>query len=99
MRIGKPQSTFAKRYYGGRRPKKQAKAEKRFPPDRRTERLKERMRDWIGGETDEVYRAKLAEAAATEQAMAEIRQRAAHVAAAEHVAAVESEHARRVPRP
>jgi hypothetical protein len=97
-RLGKPGSTYAKRWYGERRPKKQAKAERRFSPSRRTERFKERVRDWIGGETNEVYRAKLAEAAATEQAVAEIRQRAAHVAAAEHVAAVESEHASRVPR-
>jgi hypothetical protein len=76
VRIGKPGSTYAKRWYGSR---KIAKAEKRFPAQRRTERIKETLRDWIGGETNEVYRAKLAEAAATEEAAAEIRQRAERV--------------------
>lgn len=76
VRVGKPGSTYAKRWYGE---KKLAKAAKRFPPDRRTERIKERLRDLIGGETNEVYRAKLAEAAATEAAAAEIRQRAERV--------------------
>jgi hypothetical protein len=76
VRIGKPGSTWAKRWYGER---KLAKAERRFPPDRRTERIKERLRDLIGGETNEVYRAKLAEAAATEAAAGEIRQRAERV--------------------
>jgi hypothetical protein len=76
VRLGKPGSAYAKRWYG---PKKLTKAEKRFPPDRRTERIKERLRDLIGGETNEVYRAKLAEAAATEAAAAEIRQRAERV--------------------
>ncbi len=42
-RIGKPDSAWARRRYGERRPKKQAKAEARFPPDRRTERFKERL--------------------------------------------------------
>jgi hypothetical protein len=76
VRIGKPGSTYAKRWYG---PRKIAKAERRFPAQRRTERIKETLRDWIGGETNEVYRAKLAEAAATEEAAAEIRQRAERV--------------------
>ena len=58
-RIGKPDSAWAKRFYGERRPAKQAKAEERFPPDRRTERFKERIRDAVGGSTEEVYTAKL----------------------------------------
>jgi hypothetical protein len=58
-RIGKPDSAWAKRFYGERRPAKQAKAEARFPPDRRTERFKERIRDAVGGSTEEVYTAKL----------------------------------------
>jgi hypothetical protein len=76
VRLGKPGSTYAKRWYGER---KLAKAERRFTPQRRTERIKERLRDLIGGETNEVYRAKLAETAATEAAAAEIRQRAERV--------------------
>jgi len=46
-RIGKPRSPWARRYYGER---KLAKAERRFPPDRRTERLKDSFRDAVGGE-------------------------------------------------
>jgi hypothetical protein len=76
VRIGKPGSTYAKRWYSE---KKLTKAERRFQADRRTERIKERLRDLIGGETNEVYRAKLAEAAATEAAATEIRQRAERV--------------------
>jgi hypothetical protein len=48
-RIGKPHSAWARYRYGERRPKKQAKAEARFPPDRRTERFKEAFRDIVGG--------------------------------------------------
>src|SRR3954453_11495709 len=48
-RIGKPSSTWARRHYGPRRPKKQTKAEDRFQPDRRTERFKEAFRDIVGG--------------------------------------------------
>jgi hypothetical protein len=59
-RIGKPRSPWAKRFYGERRPAKQAKAERRFRPDRRTERFKERLRDAIGGTPGDVYQAKLA---------------------------------------
>jgi hypothetical protein len=59
-RIGKPHSPWAKRFYGARRPRKQAKAEDRFRPDRRTERFKERLRDAIGGAPTDVYEAKLA---------------------------------------
>ncbi|MBV9335772.1 MAG: hypothetical protein JO243_07740 [Solirubrobacterales bacterium] len=60
-RIGKPRSPWARRFYGERRPRKQAKAEQRFRPDRRTELLKERVRDAIGGVTGEEYEARLAQ--------------------------------------
>jgi len=58
-RIGKPRSPWARRFYGERRPHKQAKAEQRFRPDRRTELLKEHVRDAIGGVTGEEYEARL----------------------------------------
>ena len=48
-RIGKPDSPWARRRYGDRRPKKQAKAERRFHPGRRTDRYKEAFRDIVGG--------------------------------------------------
>lgn len=48
-RIGKPNSWWARRYYRERNPRKQAKSENRFAPDRRTERLKEKFRDLVGG--------------------------------------------------
>jgi hypothetical protein len=80
-RIGKPGSPWAKRVYGERDPGKQAKAEKRFRPDRRTEHLKERFRDAVGGETNEVFEAKLVDEAATRKAASEIRHRAERVAA------------------
>jgi hypothetical protein len=60
VRIGKPGSPWAKHFYGARRPGKQAKAEHRFRPDRRTERFKEHFRDAIGGAPGDVYQAKLA---------------------------------------
>ncbi len=59
-RLGKPESVFASRRYGSARPGKQAKAERRFHPGRRTERFKEAFRDAVGGSTDERYRVKLA---------------------------------------
>ena len=80
-RIGKPGSPWAKRFYGKRNPAKQAKAEERFRPERRTEHLKERFRDAVGGKTKEVFEAKLAEEAATREAASEIRHRADRVAA------------------
>jgi hypothetical protein len=48
-RIGKPGSPWGRRLYGERNPAKQAKAEARFQADRRTERVKERFRDLVGG--------------------------------------------------
>jgi hypothetical protein len=59
-RVGKPNSPWARRFYGERRPEKQAKAVERFRPDRRTERFKQRFRDIVGGATEEQYAAKLA---------------------------------------
>jgi len=80
LRLGKPDSTWARRRYGERRPKKQAKAVERFRPDRRTERLKEAFRDIVGGKPsaglqkvgDEV-------GAATREATDEVRKRAGEV--------------------
>jgi lysyl-tRNA synthetase class 2 len=76
-RIGKPESTWARRRYGVRRPKKQAKAEDRFRPDRRTERFKEAFRDIVGGKPSEGL-AKVGDEAiaATRETTAEVRQRA-----------------------
>jgi hypothetical protein len=50
-RLGKPDSAWARRRYGDRHPKKQARAEARFPPDRRTERFKNAFRDIVGGKS------------------------------------------------
>lgn len=61
VRIGKPGSPWARRFYGERKPGKQAKAERRFHPGRRTEVLKDRVRDAIGGVTGEDYTARLAQ--------------------------------------
>jgi hypothetical protein len=80
-RVGKPRSPWAKRFYGERDPGKQAKAERRFRPDRRTEQFKERFRDAVGGQTNEVFAAKLAKEAATRKAASEIRNRAERLAA------------------
>ena len=79
-RIGKPDSPWGRRFYGERRPAKQARAVERFRPDRRTERFKQRFRDIVGGETQQVYEAKLAEERAERAAAAEkMRDRAEHV--------------------
>ncbi len=58
-RLAKPGSFWARRYYGTRRPDKQAKAERRFRSDRRTERLKKSVRDAVGGTPTEEYEAKV----------------------------------------
>ena len=80
-RIGKPGSGWARRRYGERRPKKQAKAEARFPPDRHTERFKNAFRDIVGGKPSEGVAAAREEAvAATREAVDEVRQRADRVA-------------------
>ncbi len=48
-RLGKPNSRWAKKHYAEKNPSKQARAEIRFRPDRRTERFKEKFRDVVGG--------------------------------------------------
>jgi hypothetical protein len=63
-RIGKPGSPWGRRFYGDRTPAKQAKAEQRFRPDRRTEQVKKRFRDAVGGTPTEEYEAKIARQAA-----------------------------------
>jgi len=75
-RLGKPGSWWAQRRYGERDPEKQARAEERFPPDRRTERFKNVFRDAVGGTPTDVYEAKLAERRATEEKVNEVRARA-----------------------
>jgi hypothetical protein len=92
-RLGKPGSPWAKRFYSEHNPHKQARATRRFRPDRRTERAKERFRDAIGGATNEVFEARHAEGAATRDATAEIRDRAEREAAAR----AQAECARRLP--
>lgn len=59
-RLAKPASWWAKRYYGERNPAKQTRSERRFPPDRRTERFKDVFRDAVGGSTEREYDAKIA---------------------------------------
>jgi hypothetical protein len=70
-RIGKPDSGWARRRYGERRPKKQAKAEERFAPDRHTERFKNAARDIIGGKPSEGVAAVKDEVLATGREAAE----------------------------
>lgn len=79
-RLGKPDSAWARRRYRERRPKKQQRAEERFPPDRRTERFKNAFRDVVGGKPSEGLEAARQEAiAATREAGEEVRQRAERV--------------------
>jgi hypothetical protein len=79
-RIGKPSSGWARRRYGERKPKKQAKAEQRFRPGRRTDRFKEAFRDIVGGKPSAGVAAARDEAiAATREATEEVRQRAEQV--------------------
>ena len=76
-RIGKPRSPWARHRYGERRPQKQAKAEDRFAPTRRTERFKEAFRDAVGGKPEQGVTAARDEAiAATREATEEVRERA-----------------------
>jgi hypothetical protein len=79
-RLGKPHSAWARRRYGERRPKRQARAEERFPPNRRTERFKNAFRDTIGGKPSEGLAAAKEEAfAATREASEEVRERAERI--------------------
>jgi hypothetical protein len=75
-RIGKPDSPWARRFYSERRQGKQAKSEARFRPERRTERFKQRFRDLVGGQTEQVYEAKLAQQAASREAAEKLHDRA-----------------------
>jgi branched-subunit amino acid transport protein AzlD len=76
-RLGKPNSPWARRRYGERRPKKQARSEARFPPDRRTERFKNAFRDVVGGKPSKGLSAAREEAVAvTKEAGEEVKQRA-----------------------
>ncbi len=59
-RLGKPESAWARRYYGERHPRKQARAEQRFHRGRRTDRFKDWVRTAVGGSTEEVYDEKIA---------------------------------------
>jgi hypothetical protein len=80
VRLGKPGSPWARQRYAERRPPKQARAERRFPPDRRTERFKNAFRDIVGGKPGAGVTAATQEAAAaTQEAMAEVRQRAERI--------------------
>jgi hypothetical protein len=82
-RIGKPSSSWGRRRYGGRRPKKQARSEDRFRPDRRTERFKEAFRDIVGGKPSEGLSAVGEETvAATREAGTEMREGAERLARA-----------------
>jgi hypothetical protein len=78
-RLGKPDSPWARRFYGERRPDKQAASRRRFRADRRTERFKQRFRDVVGGETEETYQAKLAQQAASREAAKKLQRRAERV--------------------
>jgi hypothetical protein len=49
VRLAKPGSPWARRFYGRRDPKRQAQAEKRFGPHRRITRILERARELVGG--------------------------------------------------
>jgi hypothetical protein len=79
-RLGKPGSPWGRKRYAERRPDKQEAAERRFPPDRRTERFKNAFRDLVGGKPSEGLAAVKDEAlAATREATAEVRHRAERV--------------------
>ena len=80
LRLGKPGSPWGRRRYAERSPEKQAKAEERFRPDRRTERFKNAFRDIIGGKPSEGIAAAREEAvAATREAAGELRHRTEQV--------------------
>ncbi len=79
-RIGKPASPWGRKRYEKRNPGKLAKAEGRFPPDRRTERFKNAFRDIVGGKPSEgLAVAKEETLAVTREATAEMRHRAERV--------------------
>jgi hypothetical protein len=59
-RVGKPGSPWARRFYGERNSTKQAKAEHRFAPGGRSERLWTKIRDAVGGLPEDQYDARVA---------------------------------------
>jgi hypothetical protein len=59
-RVGKPGSPWARRFYGERNSAKQAKAEHRFAPGGRSERLWTKIRDAVGGLPEDQYDARVA---------------------------------------
>jgi hypothetical protein len=74
IRLGKPGSPWGRRRYGERNPEKQAEAEDRFNPDRRTERFKNAFRDVVGGKPSEGVAAATEEVrAAGREAVEEVR--------------------------
>ena len=76
-RLGKPGSAWGRRRYRDRNPGKLARAEARFPPGRRTDRVKNAFRDIVGGKPSAgVAAARDEAAAATREAVEEVRQRA-----------------------
>ncbi len=84
-RIGKPNSAWARRRYGERRPRSRPRRRRGSVPDRRTERFKEAFRDIVGGKPSEGLEAAREEAvAATREASAEVRHRAEKVAGSEN---------------
>ncbi|MGB1583089.1 MAG: hypothetical protein ACPHCI_04800 [Solirubrobacterales bacterium] len=52
VRLAKPKSLWAKKFYADKRPKKQRRSEARYAK-LRTHRLKDRLRDLLGGKTNE----------------------------------------------
>jgi hypothetical protein len=80
-RLGKPDSPWARRFYGERDPEKQSRAEERFAAGRRTERVKERFRDAIGGVPGDEYEARIADRETPAETVAEVKARADAAAA------------------
>lgn len=79
-RLAKPDSPWARRFYGERKRDKQRRAEERFRPDRRTERFKEGMRTALGGSTEQDYEEKIGRRGGPDSTLGEVRERADAVA-------------------
>jgi hypothetical protein len=61
LRLAKPSSPWAKRFYGDRNPEKQTRAEARYG-HRRIDRVKDRVRDAIGGQPTTALQAETGDA-------------------------------------
>ena len=73
-RLGKPGSPWGRRRYAERNPEKERDAEARFRPDRRTDRIKNAVRDLVGGKPSEGVAAATEEVrAAGREAVEEVR--------------------------